>query len=133
MKTIIISLATLTFTIGLGMAQTASELLTTVGTTVQVSGNHHAYVLWQPGDAGSTLGKRFAVYSKSGTADTAGSYTRHGIQTLQTSPNTIRALLELGETLDTATLPCNRMRPRPHRAMYHSTLLTNLPSSSNPP
>ena len=106
MKTIIISLATLTFTIGLGMAQTASELLTTVGTTVQVSGNHHAYVLWQPGDAGSTLGKRFAVYSKSGTADTAGSYTRHGIQTLQTSPNTIRALLELGETLDAAAAGC---------------------------
>jgi hypothetical protein len=73
---------------------------------VQVSGNHHAYVLWQPGDAGSTLGKRFAVYSKSGTADTAGSYTRHGIQTLQTSPKTIRALLELGEALDPAAAGC---------------------------
>ncbi|MFM2220721.1 MAG: hypothetical protein RLZZ553_469 [Verrucomicrobiota bacterium] len=106
MKTILIAVATFIASIGLGMAQTAKELLTTVGTTVQVSGNHHAYVLWQPGDSGSTLGKRFAVYSKAGTADTAGNYTRHGIQTLQTSPKTIRALLELGEALDPAAAGC---------------------------
>ena len=106
MKTILIAVATFIASIGLGMAQTAKELLTTVGTTVQVSGNYHAYVLWQPGDSGSTLGKRFAIYSKAGTADTAGNYTRHGIQTLQTSPKTIRALLELGEALDPAAAGC---------------------------
>jgi len=106
MKTILTAIATLAATVGLGAGQTANELLTTVGTTVQASGQHHAYLLWQPGDAGSTLGRRFAVYSKPGTADAAGSYTRLGIQTLQTSPKTIRALLELGETLDPAAAGC---------------------------
>jgi hypothetical protein len=102
MKSILITIAAMALTLRTTIAQNANELLTTVGTTVQVSGKHHAYLLWQPGDAGSTLGKRFAIYSKSGTADTAGNYTRLGIQTLQTSPRTIRALFELGENLDVA-------------------------------
>lgn len=102
MKPIFTAIATLVATLGLSPGQTANELLTTIGTTVQNAGQHHAYLLWQPGDAGSTLGKRYAIYSKNGVADSMVEYTRLGIQTLQTSPKTIRALLELGETLDPA-------------------------------
>jgi hypothetical protein len=78
------------------------ELLTTVGTTVVKNGHTHAYLLWQPGDAASTLGKRFAIYAKPGAADSPVAFTRLGIQTLQTSPNTIRAMLELGANVDRA-------------------------------
>jgi hypothetical protein len=106
MKTIITAIALLAASFGSGAAQTASELLTTVGTTVQHAGQYHAYLLWQPGDAGSTLGKRFAIHSKPGAADAPGNYTRLGIQTLQTSPHAIRALLELGEKLDPAAAGC---------------------------
>ena len=88
-------------------SQSTEELLTTVGTTVQNGTTTHAYLLWQPGDAAKTLGKRFAVYSKSGDATAAGSYSRVGIQTLQTSPNTIRALLELGAKLDRSAAAAN--------------------------
>ena len=82
--------------------QGTEELLTTVGTMVVKSGHTYAYLLWQPGDAASTLGKRFAIYEKSGAADSPGEFTRRGIQTLQTSPNTIRAMLELGANVDRA-------------------------------
>ncbi|MCW1886811.1 hypothetical protein OKA04_18875 [Luteolibacter flavescens] len=83
-------------------AQGTDPLLTTVGTTVSADGKTHAYVLWQPGNAASTFGKRFAIYSKPGPIGAAGNFTRLGIQTLQTSPATIRALLVLGEKIDVA-------------------------------
>ena len=83
-------------------AQGTEELLTTVGTTVERDGRFHAYILWQPGDAAATLGKRFAVHSKAGAADAPGPYQRLGIQTLQSSANTCRALLEVGATVDMA-------------------------------
>jgi hypothetical protein len=83
-------------------AQGTEELLTSVGTTVTQDGTHHAYLLWQPGDAAATLGKRFAIHRKSGPADSPLPFTRLGIQTLQTSANTIRAMLELGVKIDRA-------------------------------
>lgn len=106
MKTIFAAIAILASASMSGIGQNANELLTTLGTTVQHAGKHHAYLLWQPGDAGSTLGKRFSIHSKSGNADAPGSYTRLGIQTLHTSPHAIRALLELGEKLDPAAAGC---------------------------
>lgn len=127
MKTIITAIALLAATFGSGIGQTANELLTTLGTTVQSGGQHHAYLLWQPGDAGSTLGKRFAVHSKSGNADAPGNYTRLGIQTLQTSPNTIRALLELGEKIDPAAAGCYVRIDGIHRDL---TLQSNSPPAS---
>lgn len=106
MKTIFAAIAILASASISGFGQNANELLTTLGTTVQHAGKHHVYLLWQPGDAGSTLGKQFSIHSKSGDADAPGSYTRLGIQTLQTSPHAIRALLELGEKLDPAAAGC---------------------------
>ena len=88
--------------LGGASAQGTDQLLTTVGTTVQADGKTYAYLLWQPGDAGSTIGKRFGIYSKPGGIGVAGDFTRLGIQTLQTSPTTIRALLVLGEKVDVA-------------------------------
>lgn len=87
---------------GRAPAQGTVELLTSVGTTVENAGTTHAYLLWQPGEAEATLGKRFAIYRKSGDAGSAAPYARLGIQTLQTSANTIRAMLELGAKLDPA-------------------------------
>lgn len=82
-------------------AQGTGDLLTTVGTTVRGNdGQNRAYILWQPGEAASTLGKQFAIYSKPGLADSPSNFTRLGVQTLQTSPNTIRAVLELGAKID---------------------------------
>ncbi|MFZ9936470.1 MAG: hypothetical protein ACO3JG_05360 [Luteolibacter sp.] len=83
-------------------AQDTGELLTTLGTTVDsaVDGRTHAYLLWQPGDAAVTFGKRFAIHLKPGDADSAAPFTRLGIQTLQGSPHTVRAMLELGAKID---------------------------------
>lgn len=83
-------------------AQGTDQLLTTVGTTVEKGGRTYAYLLWQPGAADATFGKRFAIHSKPGGIGAAGNFTRLGIQSLQTSPTTVRALLELGEKVDAA-------------------------------
>jgi len=82
--------------------QGTENLLTTLGTTVDstVDGKTHAYLLWQPGDAAVTFGKRYAIHSKPGDADSPAPFTRLGIQTLQGSPNTVRAMLELGVKID---------------------------------
>jgi hypothetical protein len=83
-------------------AQGTDDLLTTLGTTVEsaVDGRTHAYILWQPGDAAVTFGKRYAIHAKTGDPDSPGSFERLGIQTLQTSPHTVRAMLELGAKID---------------------------------
>lgn len=83
-------------------AQDNENLLTTFATTVEspIDGSQQAYLLWQPGEAGATLGARFAIYRKPGDADANTPYTRLGIQSLQTSRNTIHAMLKLGETID---------------------------------
>ena len=107
MKLPLLAIALILALIPSARGQSTEELLTTVGTTVQNGGATHAYILWQPGDASATLGKRFAIYSKPGDSVAAGSYSRLGIQTLQTSPNTIRALLELGTKLDRSAASAN--------------------------
>ena len=83
-------------------AQGTEDLLTTLGTTVENpdDGKIHAYLLWQPGNASVTFGKRYAIHSKSGAADSGNPFSRLGIQTLQSSPNTVRAMLELGAKID---------------------------------
>ena len=82
-------------------AQGTDALLTTVGTTVKGTKDHHvAYILWQPGNAEATFGKRFSINRKDGAADSPSQYMRVGMQSLQASPNTIRAMLELGEVVD---------------------------------
>jgi len=81
-------------------AQTTQNLLSTVGTVVERDGHHYTYILWQPDKAASTFGKRFAIYRKNGDIPSAAPYVRLGIQTLQTSPETIRAMLNLGDKVD---------------------------------
>ena len=93
-------------------AQNSDPLVYTVGQTFDTSSNsgsptHHNYILWQPGDAATTFGKRFGIYSKSGDASATGNFERIGIQALQTSPSAIQAILVLGEKFDAdgAALP----------------------------
>jgi hypothetical protein len=100
MKILFHSLAALCLTIGCAAA--SEKLLTTVGTTIRKDGKNHAYILWQPDDASTTLGRNFAIYRKAGAASSPSSFSRLGIQTLQTSPNTIRAMFELGAHVDLA-------------------------------
>ena len=88
--------------VGTLLAQGNEALLTTVGTTVERDGRHYAYLLWQPGEGASTFGSRFAIHRKSGDADSGAPFSLLGSQTLQTSPNTVRAMLELGAKIDRA-------------------------------
>ncbi|MDP0490198.1 MAG: hypothetical protein Q7Q71_04020 [Verrucomicrobiota bacterium JB023] len=83
-------------------AQNADPLVFTVGKTFETNEGStlHDYVLWQPGDAATTFGKRFAIYRKTGDASSNAPYQRLGIQTLQTSPSAIQALLKLGAKFD---------------------------------
>lgn len=87
---------------GLAPAQNADPLVYTVGKTFETNGGTtlHDYILWQPGDAKTTFGKRFGIYSKAGDATSPNPYTLLGVQTLQTSPSAIQALLKLGEKFD---------------------------------
>jgi len=103
MKHLLATLFTVTLLIAPpARAQDTGELLTTLGTTVDstIDGRTHAYLLWQPGDAAVTFGKRYAIHSKSGDADSTAPFTRLGIQTHQGSSHTVRAMLELGVKID---------------------------------
>ncbi len=86
--------------LGLSASLCAQDLLTTIGTTVTVAGQPQAYLIWQPQSTSATLVRRIGIYSKPGAADSNGVFVREGIQTLQSSPRTIRAMLELGSKLD---------------------------------
>lgn len=89
-------------------AQNADPLVYTVGNSYALPGGQACnYLLWQPGDFSTTYGKRFAVYRKPGNAATASPYVRLSIQTVQTSPSAIQALLKLGAKVDhdAAALP----------------------------
>lgn len=98
MKTILV-LFLILFSVSLH-AQSTDQLVVTTGTTVVSGDQTYAYILWQPGEISATFGKRFAIYSKSGPLDSPLPFSRLGIQTLQTNPETIRALLRLGEKID---------------------------------
>ena len=94
--------------VGSAFAQNADPLVFTVGNSYATGGgNSHNYLLWQPGDVATTFGKRFAVYGKSGEPDSVDPYTRLSIQSVQTSPSAIQALLMLGAKFDhdAAALP----------------------------
>ena len=82
------------------MGQATTDLLTTMGTIAKSGDQHYAYLLWQPGDPSKTLGRRMAIYSKSGGSTSPSPFVKNGIQSLQTSANTIRAMLELGLKVD---------------------------------
>lgn len=110
-------------------AQGSDALLTSVGTTVQTDGQFHAYLLWQPGDSSATLGKRFAIYQKTGLPDSPDAFTRVGMQTLQSSPNTIRALLTAGSTIDRAAA----LAPTRIDALYQQILLNPGAAPATPP
>ncbi|ADE55158.1 hypothetical protein [Coraliomargarita akajimensis] len=83
-------------------AQNADPLVYTVGKTFETNAGStlHDYVLWQPGDATTIFGKRFGIYAKNGTADSANDYSLLGIQELQYTPSAIQALLKLGSLID---------------------------------
>jgi hypothetical protein len=90
-------------------AQNPDPLVYTVGKTfvTGAGATRHNFLVWQPGDVATTFGKRFAVYSKNGGVDAPGPYALLGIQTVQTSPSAIQALLVLGAQFDAdaATVP----------------------------
>jgi len=81
-------------------AQNADYMVYSVGKTFTIGGETWAYLLWQPGDASTTLGRRFAVYRKDGDIASPNPYARLGIQTVQTSPAATKALLILGAKFD---------------------------------
>ncbi|MFT6181804.1 MAG: hypothetical protein ACJAQT_002691 [Akkermansiaceae bacterium] len=90
------------------LAQNADPLVFTVGNSYpSIAGKSHNYLLWQPGDVTTTYGKKFAVYGKDGAASSLSPYLRLGIQSVQTSPSAIQALLMLGAQFDhdAGTLP----------------------------
>lgn len=95
-------LAALALAMPLSAQNNADPLVYTVGKTFETNAGAtlHNYVLWQPGDARTTFGKKFGIYAKDGNANSPNPYTRLGIQTLQTSPSAIQALLKLGEKFD---------------------------------
>ncbi len=81
-------------------AQSTDQLVVTTGTTVVSGGKTYAYILWEPGEISATLGRRFAIYSKDGPLASTSPFSRLGIQTLQSNPETIHALLRLGAKID---------------------------------
>ena len=88
--------------------QNTDPLVYTVGNSYDLGdGRSCNYLLWQPGDFSATYGKRFAVYGKTGESDSPTPFVRLSIQTVQTSPSAIQALLKLGATFDhdAAALP----------------------------
>jgi len=76
------------------LAQPISNLVVTVGTTIQdPGGNHWSYVLIGSPDYQLLPGKQFAVYAKAGNPTDAGSYVQKGTMFQPTDPNAINALL----------------------------------------
>jgi hypothetical protein len=76
------------------MAQPISNLLVTVGTTIQdSSGNNWSYVLVGSPDNGLLLGRQFAVFAKAGNPTAAGTYVQRGIMFQQTDPKAMNTLL----------------------------------------
>ena len=67
----------------------------TVGATHRdPAGQDWAYLAWQSNDAPSLASQVFAVYAKTGDADSAGFYSRRAVVRRQTDPQAISALLD---------------------------------------
>lgn len=58
------------------------------------SGDPYAYLLWQSEDKELLKGRPFAVYTKSGSPGSAGSFTERGVFQLQTWPLAIRNVID---------------------------------------
>lgn len=76
-----------------------SNLLYTVGTTINSSGADRSYLILDSFDGVSARGKRFAVYGKPGAPTNAATYTLRGTMTPQTDIGTINNLLTQSTTL----------------------------------
>lgn len=90
------------------LAQPISNLVVTVGTTIQDSGgNNWSYVLIGSPDYQLLPGKQFAIYAKAGNPTAAGNYVQRGAMFQQTDPNAINTLLTnsvaLGENVPLLT------------------------------
>jgi hypothetical protein len=88
------------------MAQAPSNLVVTVGTTIQDSSGHNwSYVIIGSTEYQLLAGKQFAVYGKAGYPTNAGTYSFRTNIFQQSNPNAINALLNesvaLGENLST--------------------------------
>ncbi len=92
----------------LSLTASAQQLLDrsafTVGATHRDAGGQNwAYIAWQSNDPASLTTATFAVYGKTGDADSAAGYTRRAVVRRQTDPQVISALLDrsvkLGFTL----------------------------------
>ena len=97
------------------VAQTPlSNLVFTVGTTIQDSGGHNwSYVLIGAPQPQLLAGKRFAIFGKPGFPTNAGSFTLRGTIFQQTDPNAINTLLAqsiaLGENLTSLSNALNTL------------------------
>ena len=97
------------------VAQTPlSNLVFTVGTTIQDSGGHNwSYVLIGAPQPQLLAGKRFSIFGKPGFPTNAGSFTLRGTIFQQTDPNAINALLTqsiaLGENLTSLSNALNTL------------------------
>ena len=70
-----------------------SNLLYTVGTTINSAGLDRSYLILDSFDGVSARGKRFAVYGKPGAPTNAATYTLRGTMTPQTDVATINTIL----------------------------------------
>jgi hypothetical protein len=70
-----------------------SNLVFTVGTTIQHGANQHSYLVLNAPDAGLLAGKRFAVYGKTGYPDSANPFTLRGTMARQNDPAVVNTLL----------------------------------------
>jgi hypothetical protein len=81
-----------------------SDLVFTVGTTIEDGPNQRSYVLLNSPDTHLLAGKRFAIYGKAGYPDSANAFTLRGTLAQQNDPAAINLLLNqsvgLGQNLD---------------------------------
>jgi hypothetical protein len=87
-----------------GSAQPIDNLIYTAGTTtIDAQSRSWAYLLWQATTPDLVRDKAFAIYAKSGDANSAALYQRKAVVRIQTDPALIDALLKrsvnLGENL----------------------------------
>jgi len=116
-----ISLLSLFLTTSGLRAQSSDPLIYTVGKAFDDGPGKITYLLWQPGDPAVTFGKRFAIYRKSGPANSPDPYQLLGKTQLQTSPAATHALLKLGDRFD---FNANQVSPRIN-VLYTETINEN--------
>ena len=106
----------------LGAEPLANAVFSIGTTTTNGQGNNWAYLLWQPTEPNALAGKKIAVYSKAGAANSANNFTPRTITQRQTDPLVIQSLLtraaNLGDDLAQLEVRVNAMFaaavPRPN-------------------